>query len=85
METQVSNKIVTINDKDAPWVTSSVTNILRKNKKIYADWVKKGRNLQTMDIIQRSQLETNRKVNEAKRLYISNLSKKLCDPTTGQK
>ena len=85
MEAQIPNKIVTINDKDAPWVTSSVKNILHKNKNIYADWVKKGRNPQTMDRIQRSQLEINCKVNEAKCIYISNLSKQLCDPATGHK
>ena len=85
MKTQIPNKIVTINDKDAPWVNSSVKNILRKNKIIYTDWIKKGRNPLDRERVKRSQLITNRKINEAKTTYISKLSHKLCDPATGQK
>ena len=44
MEYFIPNKVVTIDDKDAPWITPEVKQMLRKNKKAFANWIKKGRN-----------------------------------------
>ena len=48
-------------------------------------WVKNGRNPLNRDKVKKIQLDTNRKINEATNNYINNLSKKLCNPTTGHK
>ena len=39
----IPNKVVTIDDRDAPWVTPEVKKMLIKNKKAFSNWIKKGR------------------------------------------
>ena len=85
MVTFIPNKVVSIDDKDAPWVTPEVKKILLKNRKLYSKWVKEGRNAGTREAIKKFQIETNRTINQAKSKYITDLSDKLCDPTTGSK
>ena len=85
MEANIPNKVITVNDEDAPWVTPEVKNILRKNRKVYNEWVKKGRDPLTREKIKCIQLKTNHEINEAKNIYMETLSKKICDPLTGQK
>ena len=72
MKTSIPNKMVTIDDRDAPWVTPEVKSALNNNRRIYASWVKKGRPAADYPRVQLSQ-------------YIDELSRKLCDHTTGPK
>jgi hypothetical protein len=81
----VPNKTVTINDKDAPWVTPPVKKAILKNKRIYTNWIKKGRNPITHEHVKRVQRDTNQIITSAKDTYINNLGNKLCDPSTGHK
>ena len=81
----IPNKVVTIDDRDAPWVTPEVKKMLCKNKKAFSTWIKKGRNPTTRYNIKQIQLDTNRMINNAKTKYIKDLSNKICDPTTGSK
>ena len=85
MESSIPNKIVTIDDRDAPWVTPEVKTALLKNKNIYTKWVKNGRRPNEYLQVKQSQSETNHLVNSAKSSYINNLGKKICDPSTGAK
>ena len=39
MKSFIPNKIVTINERDAPWVTPEVKYVLIKNKRVYKRWV----------------------------------------------
>ena len=57
----------------------------KKTKKVYSEWVKKGRDPRGKEKVKKIQRDTNRKINEAKDFYINNLGNKLCDPTTGPK
>ena len=43
MNSNIPNKIVTINDRDAPWVTPAVKTVLRKNKRVFKRWIDRGR------------------------------------------
>ena len=85
MKTSIPNKMVTIDDRDAPWVTPEVKSALNNNRRIYASWVKKGRLAADYLRVQLSQSTTNSIVTSAKKSYIDDLSRKLCDPTTGPK
>ena len=60
MDTYIPNKIVTINEKDAPWVTPDVKTALRRNKRVYKKWVLKGRISADKPKVQNIQNETNR-------------------------
>ena len=39
----VPSKIITVCDKDAPWITDEVKTAIRRNKRVYRKWLKKGR------------------------------------------
>ena len=44
----ISNKIITCNDKDAPWITPKVKSASRRNSRVYRKWVKHGKNMTIM-------------------------------------
>ena len=77
--------MTTIDDRDAPWVTPEVKSALVQNRKVYSAWVKKGRPPAEHPRVQLSQSSTNSLVTSAKKFYIDDLSRKLCDPTSGPK
>ena len=85
MQANIPNKIATFDDRDAPWVTPPLKNLLRKDRKIYSDWTKNSRNPTDLDRIKQHQLKTQKAIQEAKDHYFADLSDKLCNPTTGQK
>ena len=81
----IPNKVVTINDRDAPWVTPEMKTAIRRNTKTYKNWVKKGRNPDTRDIVKSSQIAINKLISRAKTSYLNDLSNKLIDKKNGQK
>ena len=38
----IPNKIITCNDKDAPWITSEVKTAIKRNSKVHRKWVLRG-------------------------------------------
>ena len=82
MNSFIPNKIVTISDRDASWVTPAVKTALRRNKRIYKIWIRRGKNQRDRES---TQLQTNKVVRQAKSKYLYDLSNKLKDPTNGQK
>ena len=85
MSSNIPNKIVTFDDKDAPWVTPTLKNLLRKDRKTYSDWNKNGRIQLRYERVKQHQEKTKKAIVDAKNRYLDNLSKKICNPTTGQK
>ena len=85
MKSFIPNKIVTINEQDAPWVTPKVKSVLRKNKRVYKRWVVRGRKPSERTLVNQTQCATNRTITNAKSKYLTNLGNKICDPTTGPK
>jgi len=85
INSNIPSKIITCNDKDAPWVNSSVKNLMRKNRKLYSEWNSNGRQPARRNRVKQHQLKTEKAIFEAKNRYLENLSNKICDPTTGQK
>ena len=85
MATFIPNKIVTINDKDAPWVTPEVKSALRRNSRLYNKWVKNDRIHSSKDVVNRSQMDTNKLVEKAKARHTKDLCAKLLDRRNGQK
>ena len=43
MNEHIANKVVTFNNKDAPWITPAVNTANKRNSTVYRKWVKKGR------------------------------------------
>ena len=85
MSKHISNKIITCNDKDAPWMTPEVKTAIKRNSRVYRNWVKRGRNPHGDDNLRDVRNSTNKSIKEAKLAYYSNLGNKLSDPKIGQK
>ena len=85
ISSNIPNKIITVDDRHAPWVTPNLKNLLRKNRKIYSDWNKNGRNQSCYIRVKQHQEKAKNAIVDAKNRFYDNLSKKICDPTTGQK
>ena len=43
MTNNIPNKVITVNDKDAPWITPEVKTALIKNYRAYKKWKIKGK------------------------------------------
>ena len=80
----ISNKIITCNDKDAPWITSEVKTAIKRNSRVYRKWVNRGKNPNDRDKVRQVRNSTNKLIKEAKVAYYTNLGNKLSDPLTGQ-
>ena len=85
MTKHISNKIITCNDKDAPWITPQIKSAIKRNSRVYRKWVDRGRNPHDRDHVRKVQNDTNKLIKEAKLSYYFNLGNKLSDPSTGQK
>ena len=85
MNSNIPNKIVTINDRDATWVTPEVKIVLRKNKRVFKRWIDRGRKPSEKALLNQTQCATNKVIANAKSKYLTNLGNKICDPNTGPK
>jgi len=81
----ISNKIITCNDKDAPWITQVLKTAIKRNSRVYRKWVKNGRNSDSHGKVRDVQNITNKLIKEAKLVYYKKFGEKLSDPQTGQK
>ena len=85
MNAFIPNKIVTINSKDASWITPVVKTALRRNKIIFRKWVSHGRVLAEKEKVNESQRETDKIIIKAINKYTNDLGRKICDSSTGSK
>ena len=85
MTKHISNKIITCDDKDAPWITPQVKSDIKRNSGVYRKRVDRGRNPHDRDHVRKVQNDTNKLIKDAKLSYYFNLGNQLSDPSTGQK
>ena len=85
MNKLIPYKDVTINERDAPWVTPEVKSALRRNARSYKRWVKNGRNPITKNIVHQHQVDIKKLIERTKASYINNLCNKITDNSNGQK
>ena len=76
----IPNKIITVNDKDAPWVTPEVKCAIKRNHRAFERWKSRGRPNEGRALVQTVQIETNSVIDKAKESYIKDLSEKLSNP-----
>ena len=81
----IPNKIITCNDKDAPWITNEVKSAIRRNHRVYQKWVLRGRLPNNKDYVRTVQRDTNKIIRKAKAVYIKSLGDKINDSCTGSK
>ena len=79
MEKHIPNKIITINEKDAPWLSNTLKNKIKRKHKIFKKW-KDTNNNNHMIKYKQLQSDINRLTKEAKKKYNIKMSEKLSSP-----
>ena len=85
MSNFVPNKVITIRNKDAVWMTAEIKIALHEKSKIYEHYVKNGRRKEDLKILHEHQSRCRRAVRDAKKSYFSRLANNLTDPNLGSK
>ena len=65
MSKHITHKMITCNDKDAPWITPQVKTDIKHNSRVYRKWANRGRNPQDHDNVRKVQNEANNLNKEA--------------------
>ena len=81
----ISNKVITCDDCDAPWMTATLKSAIKRKHRVYNKYVKHGRKPDDWGYVRSFRNETSAKINKAKDDYFSDVGKKLSDPTNGIK
>ena len=77
MNCSIPNKTITINDKEAPWITPEVKQAIKKNHRIYSKWKRAGKPEEGRNTVKAVNNETDRKIETAKANYHEELERKL--------
>ena len=81
----VPNKLITIKEKDAPWITPEIKRILPEKTKEYKKYVKSGRNEVYANLLRNITNKCSSLIHKTKVNYYTSLGNKLNDPTIGSK
>ena len=81
----IPNKVIKFNDKDPPWITNAVKTAIKRKKRLYKNFIRRGRSQEDWEVFKRARNDSSKLVTDAKEIYYSNLGRKLSDPTQGVK
>ena len=81
----IPNKVKTIRPRQAPWITQTVKNFLRKTNRAYKSFMRNGRPDDKLEGVQKMISEGARLIEEAKRNYFHKAGKTLASPWTSSK
>ena len=81
----VSNKFVTFNDRDPPWMTSNIKDKINYHNNIYREYMKKGKQQVDCMKLQNTIKELSELISTRKNDYNLHLANKLIDSTTSSK
>jgi len=85
METHIPNKIIKVDEADAPWITPELKNLIKKGNTVHRNSIRNPNDPQAKAKDKRFRAKTAKAIFEAKAVYMDNLSRQICDPSTGQK
>ena len=85
MTKYIPHKTITIDDKDAPWITPEVKTAIKRNQRVYRKWNIRGCKPDGREHVKSIQNSTSYLIRQAKSKYIDDLAKKLCDSRRGSK
>ena len=81
----IPNKVVKGNDKNAPWVTAEVKTAIRRKHKVYKKFLQRGRKQEDWIKVKDVRKETSKIILDAKEKYYLKLGRKLSGPSNGIK
>ena len=83
--TNIPNKIVKLNSKDAPWVTTEVKTAIRRKHRVYKKFLQRGKRHEDWNKVKEVRDETSKIILDAKDKYYLQLGRKLSNPSNGIK
>ena len=81
----VPNKLITVDDRDLPWVTENIKKLLEDKSKLYTQYIKNGRREEDYEKLLNITTSTKTEFSNSKKNYFDNLTEKLCDPKLNRK
>ena len=79
----IPNKVIKINDKDAPWITPELKSAIKRKHRVFRKYIRRGRSEEDLKIVKEVQVENSKIILDAKNSYYLKLGKKLSDPCIG--
>ena len=83
MKSNIPNKLITINERDAPQITPEVKTAINRNHRTYNNWKARGKPPEVKDNVKKVQKETDSMIVEAKSSYQESIAENLCTSSTG--
>ena len=81
----IPNKTITCDNRDPPWMITSLKSAIKRKHKVYNKYVKRGRKPDDWEYVRTIRNQTSLKIIQSKDEYFSSLGKKLSDPAHGTK
>mgnify|MGYP001793298187 CR=1 FL=1 len=81
----IPNEVITINDRDRPWITPAIKLQISKKNRLYQKFIKNGKKIEDLNVVQEASNALKILIDNSKDNYYNRLSKKLSDPQTSSK
>ena len=81
----VLNKLITVDDRDPPWMTEKIKKLLKGKSKLYKLYIKNSRKIGVYEKLLNMTNNITTEISNSKKLYLDNLAEKLSDPKLNQK
>ena len=78
----IPNEIITLNDKDPPWITNNIKNKTYEKNNLFKKYIQNGKKAQDFVLLQKASTLINDMISENKKAYYNRLSKKLSNART---
>ena len=85
LSSNIPNKTLKCNDKDAPWITPDVKTAIKRKHRVFKKFVDGGRREEDWKHVKEVRNETSKMIHLAKETYYLKLGHKLVDPKLGIK
>ena len=81
----VPNKLITVDDRDTPWVTEKMKKLLIDKSKLHKQYIKNGRKIGIYEKFLNMTNNITIETSNSKKIYFDNLDEKLRDPKLNRK
>ena len=84
-ENYIPNEVITINERESPWITSAIKNKIQEKNSLYKSFLRNGKTSIDLDKVNEACQSLNLLVSESKAAYYTRLRNKLSNPKTSSK
>ena len=83
LSTHIPNRVIKCNDKDPPWITTSIKAAIKRKHRIFREYKDHGYGLEDWKVVKQVRNETSRLIIKARENYFATMGRKLSDPSQG--